>query len=127
MKHTPEPWQFKDTEMKITGTGDLFCLQVIANVSPTMDFTKGMGTQCANAARIVACVNACATFDNDTLLDDGPRKLREDRDQLLAQRDELLAALENLIAWANIKDGSPSQQLRDDAMTAIAKAKGVNP
>jgi hypothetical protein len=134
MKHTPEPWQFKDTEMKITGTGDLFCLQVIANVTPKMDFAKGMGTQCANAARIVACVNACAGMDDPakymegvTILEKTYHDLQAEKAILRNERDELLAALENLIAWANIKDGSPSQQLRDDAMTAITKAKGVNP
>jgi hypothetical protein len=46
------------------------------------------------ARRLVACLNACEGISTEALEgDDAPRKLREDRDLLLAQRDELLEAL----------------------------------
>jgi hypothetical protein len=121
MKHTPEPWELKHNYKpeggcyKITKHGDYW--PIIPESSSNENFS-----------RIVACVNACAGISNEELEDVGNiRRLVTEALQAEAQRDELLAALENLIAWANIKDGSPSQQLRDDAMTAIAKAKGVNP
>jgi hypothetical protein len=58
----------------------------------------------ANARRLVACWNACEGISTEALEgDDAPRKLREDRDLLLAQRDELLAQLkkvrEVIAAW----------------------------
>lgn len=53
-KFTPGPWVFNDLEMKIKGVGDIEGLTVIANVSPKMDYSRGMNTQCANAALIAA-------------------------------------------------------------------------
>lgn len=52
--HTPGPWIFNELEMKIKGSGDIEGRTVIANVSPRMDFTRGMTTQCANAQLIAA-------------------------------------------------------------------------
>jgi hypothetical protein len=63
-KHTPEPWVFNQEQMKIKGSGDYEGLTVIANVSPKMDYSRGSGTQCANAERIVKCVNACKGIEN---------------------------------------------------------------
>jgi hypothetical protein len=120
MKHTPEPWEFKDTEMKITGAGDWFGLQVIANVSPKMSFTKGMGTQCANAARIVACVNACAGMDDPA----------GEIERLRAEREQLLAALEDFVTdyhlWQSGQENSP-ETVYHIAKEAIAKVKQTNP
>jgi hypothetical protein len=45
--------------------------------------------------------------------------------KLISAAPELLEALENLVAWGNIKDGSPDQYLRDAALAAINKAKGI--
>ena len=107
MKHTPEPWELR----KMHGT-EMWGAK--SHISDWFVFEFALEK---DAARIVACVNACAGMDDPAA----------EIERLRAERGELLAALENLIAWANIKDGSPSQQLRDDAMTAIAKAKGVTP
>lgn len=63
-KHTPEPWVFNQVEMKVKGSGDTQGLTIIANVSPNMDYSRGMFTQCANAQRIVECVNALAGIPN---------------------------------------------------------------
>lgn len=101
----------------------------------------------ANAERIVACVNACVGFSNEMLLDDGIRKLREDRDQLLdvleaekhastvhrstiakisRQRDELLEALEMVAADDKVKNGSMplNNKTMETVKAAIAKVKG---
>jgi len=64
LKHTPEPWVFNQEEMKIKGSGDYEGRTIIANVSPKMDFSRGMATQCANAARIVECVNALSGVED---------------------------------------------------------------
>ena len=46
------PWVFDDLSMKIKGTGDVEGMTVIANVSPKMNYSRGMTTQCRNAALI---------------------------------------------------------------------------
>lgn len=51
---TPGPWRFDEEEMKIKGTDDVNFYTVIANVSPKMDYSRGMTTQCANAKLIAA-------------------------------------------------------------------------
>lgn len=51
---TKGEWIFDDIDMKIKGTGDIEGRTVIANVSPKMDYSRGMTTQCANAQLIAA-------------------------------------------------------------------------
>lgn len=46
---TPGPWRFDDVEMKIKGSDDVNYHTVIANVSPKMNYSRGMRTQTANA------------------------------------------------------------------------------
>mgnify|MGYP000937828807 CR=1 FL=1 len=53
-KGTKGKWEFDDINMKIKGTGDIEGRTVIANVSPEMDYSRGMTTQCANACLISA-------------------------------------------------------------------------
>lgn len=50
------------------------------------------------------------------------REEAEANAKLIAASPDLLEALTKLVAWANIKDGSNSQQLRDDCLSAIKKA-----
>ena len=64
MKHTPTPWRFDHLKMKIKGTDDVNYMTIIANISPNMDYSRGMNTQRANAERIVACVNAMEGIEN---------------------------------------------------------------
>lgn len=51
-KGTTGKWVFDDEEMKIKGSGDANGRTVIANVSPKMDYSRGMATQTANALLI---------------------------------------------------------------------------
>ena len=44
--------------------------------------------------------------------------------KLIAAAPDLLNRLIDLLEWANIKDGSPSQGLRDECTNAIIKALG---
>ena len=53
-KGTKGKWEFDDINMKIKGSGDIEDRTVIANVSPEMDYSRGMTTQCANAQLIAA-------------------------------------------------------------------------
>ena len=51
-KGTPGPWVFDDLAMNIKGSGDVEDMTVIANVSPRMNYSRGMTTQCKNAVLI---------------------------------------------------------------------------
>ncbi len=75
--HTPEPWQqFAFGEVK-DGTSDKDCERHIAKFRSPSD-----------AARAIACVNACAgIYDPKELIQASEFALRE-RDQLKAERDE---------------------------------------
>lgn len=53
-KGVPGPWVFDDLSMKIKGTGDIEGMTVIANVSPKMDYSRGMTTQLRNATLIAS-------------------------------------------------------------------------
>ena len=118
-KHTPEPWrQHSEYKKAIIDQNGI--------VIGTTSQNNAEHLQYADAARIIACVNACATFDNDTLLDDGPRKLREDRDQLLAQRDELLEALE-LFTLLNPNHYRDIAGMIGKAVEVVNKVKGGQP
>ena len=52
VKGTKGKWYFNREEMKIKGVGDVEGLTVIANVSPKMNFSRGMTTQSYNALLI---------------------------------------------------------------------------
>lgn len=99
-KHTPEPWHLPQGDLifvsKVGGRG------YVAKMMP-LDAPrdrKGLPTDisdemCANARRIVACVNACRGLPTDELEQKG--LVAAVGNQLLdleQQRDELLAALE---------------------------------
>jgi hypothetical protein len=118
-KHTATPWVFNDLEFKIKGTGDIEGRTVIANLSPKMDYSRGSGTQFANASRIVSCVNALAGKGNperwvkeaDLMLDkviafEHPEmSLGKDKLdfilKLASQRDELLATLKDSLGYVS--------------------------
>jgi len=53
-KGTRGSWEFDSNNMKIKGTGDFEGMTIIANVSPRMDYSRCMTTQCANA-KLIAC------------------------------------------------------------------------
>lgn len=118
-------------------TGDLFLpSDVIPYVEPesknnVMKHTQGewkaVRKQGTHIHRIVS--NDCQEIA-DTLmpygLDENSRsevvKQAEANAKLIAAAPELLEALQELLSWANIKDGSPSQPLRDKCNSIINKA-----
>ncbi|MFQ1917901.1 hypothetical protein ACK35P_10865 [Aeromonas veronii] len=104
IKHTPEPWHLPPGDMifvsKVGGKG------YVAKMMPlgAPRDRKGLPTDisdemCANARRIVACVNACRGLPTDELEQKGlvaavgTQLLEADR-----QRDELLEALSEIDA-----------------------------
>jgi hypothetical protein len=95
-KFTPGPWKFDDLEMKIKGTGDAEGRTIIANVSPKMDFSRGMTTQCANAALIAA---APAMY-------------------------EALKNLHNAYAWRKVSETPEQTAALDAAYLALKAARG---
>ena len=90
-----------------------------------------------NAARIVACVNACEGVDAEDLTHGCYQKLVDKHVEVCfakqdaeAKRDELLAALREMVAIAELTVGWMPQQPNADgplikARAAIAKAEGV--
>lgn len=109
-KHSPTPWNSSGPYIDdINGWA----------VADTLLTTTGNATRYANAARIVACVNACEGLSNEQLASIG---------DLVAQRDELLETLREMVAIAEMTIGwMPHQQNADGplikAQAAIAKAE----
>jgi hypothetical protein len=69
-----------------------------ATVAVALDFgPNNPGMREANSRRLVACWNACEGISTEALEDEAPRKLREDRDQILVQRNELLELLQGVL------------------------------
>lgn len=113
MKHTSTPWVFNFFEMKIKGTGDVEGRTVIANLSANMDYTRGWNTQCANAQRIIACVNALEGIEDpqqfvdvakshieSSALEEAHKRvssLIEENISLIDARNNLLTAIGNLM------------------------------
>lgn len=67
---TKGEWIFDESNMKIKGSGDIEGMTVIANVSPKMDFSRGMTTQFANAQLIAdagTTYNKCHTLPSELL------------------------------------------------------------
>jgi len=56
--HTELPWRTDSVGTKVKGCGDVLGMDVIASLSPTMNYTRGMTRQTANAAFIVHCANS---------------------------------------------------------------------
>ncbi len=75
-KGTRGEWIFDELTMKIKGSGDVEGRTVIANVSPKMDYSRGMTTQSCNAKLIAAApellkemiyiMHACKSNSEDT-------------------------------------------------------------
>ncbi|MGN5084928.1 hypothetical protein ACTG2F_19870 [Aeromonas sp. 31P] len=131
IKHTPEPWYLPPGDLifvsKVGGKG------YVAKMMPlgAPRDRKGLPTDisdemCANARRIVACVNACRGLPTDELEQKG--LVAAVGTQLLdadQQRDELLAALEEVHRIASNSNMTHNMMvIRDHCADAIAKAKG---
>ena len=80
----------------------------------------------ANRRRIIACWNACEGISTEALEDEAPRKLREDRDQILVQRNELLELLQGVLKCERGMLGHLVLELWQEEVirSAIAKATG---
>ncbi|MCR4451106.1 hypothetical protein [Aeromonas veronii] len=137
IKHTPEPWHLPPGDMifvsKVGGKG------YVAKMMPlgAPRDRKGLPTDisdemCANARRIVACVNACAGVDTDLLeageLDKPTMLMMQENKDLKHLCGELLSALETVGAHTiTDEDGDEVEVLfgdMDRIQDAIAKAKG---
>lgn len=102
MSHTPEPWHiaeeaFDNDDFKETV---IRALDDRAAVAVTLEFgANNPGMREANARRIVACVNACASIPDDMVSHvvsfglQGHNKVSDELVAMKAQRDELLAVL----------------------------------
>lgn len=122
-KHTPEPWGVSPGDLifvsKVGSRGYIAKMMTLDAPRDRKGLPKDISDEmCANARRIVACVNACRGLPTDELEQKGlvaavGTQLLE-ADQL---RDELLEALEALFHEA-------SQQNLRKANDVIAKAKG---
>lgn len=101
MSHTPEPWSVAEESFDNDGIHESVIrgLDGRAAIAVTLEFgANNPGMREANARRIVACVNACATMPTDDLeemvsVGGNIRNLAEFADELRKQRDALLAAL----------------------------------
>ena len=121
-KHTPEPWtspHYEDTEK----------IQIIIH-----GVLKSFDLKEEDAARIVACVNACAGADNPQEYLDSARaavalgvKLKVENDQLKARLNETLGTLARVRDYMS-KAGIDSENapIFNAVIAAIAE-KGAQP
>lgn len=119
MSHTKEPWKLSATE----------------HIVASDKYVVAVDCKPEDARRIVACVNACAGFSNQTL-ESGPDSVFIFAGDMNRQRDELLAALERLSFAATCRDNTMGDQCRlievrfelsaanEQAIAAIASVKG---
>lgn len=120
--HTPEPWHVDGWRGLVQGSrkheGTHYA--VWAADDDTMICPTGLDAESeANARRIVACVNACAGLDTDTLEHtDIAEALDKACLHTVQQRDELLVALREL--RRQCMEGTTQRELID---AAIAKAQ----
>jgi hypothetical protein len=56
--HTDLPWRTDSVGTKVKGCGDVLGMDVIASLSPAINYTRGMTRQTANAAFIVHACNS---------------------------------------------------------------------
>lgn len=125
-KHSPTPW---------ANGGPYIDDANQESIADTLITGGSIALQEANAARIVACVNACEGVDTEDLEHGCYEKLigkhvevyfaKQDAE---AQRDELLAALKNCITAIERTDHYTQAdrfEAADKARAAIAKAEGV--
>lgn len=126
-KHTSEPWHtsvnyYRETLLNgpRSQEGVSLCIAVM----------NGAGEQGAvNGQRIAACVNACAGFSNDDLLQEkGSFQVLARRCwQLEQEKAELLEALDNLVREISPKDYPKHSGMTliylEAASNIIAKAK----
>lgn len=123
-KHTPEPWSIHrhmggthEAECdgftawtSYIGAGDTLIGEVGAFKFNNPDNGGWLRVdsdkeQRANAARIVACVNACAGMDDPAAIISGLHIARETLLTVAKQRDELAAAAKRMIsAWGHLND-----------------------
>ena len=136
--HTPEPWyhvngtDIHDRETRFDADGAR--IGSTANLIASALSMPDRAAAAANAARIVACVNACAGMadpaveiaalkaDNATLTAAANAEATE-CEALRSQRDELLAALKNLYALVQGECPSLLENDHHDDMVRAAIAK----
>lgn len=89
-KGTKGKWVFDDINMVIKGEGIIEGMTVIANVSPRMNYTRGMTTQCANAQLIAAAPELLNML----------QRIRKESSKVLSYfeaHDERVSDLDNLL------------------------------
>ena len=106
MAHTKEPWRSHSSVVTLNNQGG-FDLRGAPNAEE-------------NAARIVACVNACAGIPNGNLEKGGVLET------VIKERDELLQALKHIefATKPEPDDGSYHENAWSLAVDAIAKVEG---
>lgn len=128
IKHTKEPWTIGDkVPAAIYGADESpICL------ADSMGECGSPGGDRANAARIVACVNACAGLETESLeacqAIGGLRQI--DLAFVIeqgAQKRELIAALEAMLGAFDIGQRATDTSAIGLARSVIAKAKGITP
>ena len=126
-QHTQELLQIADdgsigSIQTVTGMSIGHTFQVSAE-----DLRNGWPIRHANAARLVACWNACQGIDTADLLAGSVSIIQKLHDEaakrVLSQRDELLDQLEK-IATADHEAQFAALDMKGIARSAIAKAEG---
>lgn len=107
-KHTPEPWGAGTEVYMSAKAGEIH--------GPAFVYPHGHHQDLciANAQRIVACVNACAGIDNETLIHAGVVQ-RGELGDVIRQRDILLEALKELLIDVKISQNNMRDAEKTDS------------
>lgn len=130
-KHNPTPWTSSGAYIT-DGNGYTIADTNGYSVADALAKNRNAKMRYANAARIVACVNACEGVDTEDLTIGCYQKLLDKHVEVCfakqdaeAKCDELLAALKSLLSVVNVRIDDPRTQQFDAARAAIAKAEGA--
>ncbi|MGL5280723.1 MAG: hypothetical protein ACRC8W_03080 [Plesiomonas shigelloides] len=118
--HNPSPWRFGDMYNSIVCDTYIFEIKGSDAVDAYGGHMICESVAKRNAARIIACVNACEGVSNEDLIEGASVK------EIIGQRDDLLSALKQVLSYLEDELSTGGQICSDDdaIRAVIEKVEG---